>query len=52
MNDRYKKLYNGVLDQRELKKTFSYQNNIELTTGSVAFAKGNHGDNSDIPLSN
>ena len=50
MNDRYKKLYKGVFEPRELKKTFSYEHDFENTTASAALnAKSK---DSDIPLSN
>ena len=52
MNDRYKKLYKGVLDQKELKKTFSFENEIDNTTASGAFARVQNKDYSEVPLSN
>jgi hypothetical protein len=52
MNDRYKKLYKGVLDQKELKKTYSLENEIDNTTASGVYRGGKNQDYSEIPLSN
>lgn len=50
MNDRYKKLYKGVFESKELKKTFSYEHEFDNTTASVAH--NIKSKDSDIPLSN
>ena len=50
MNDRYKKLYKGVFESKELKKAFSLEHEFDNTTASAAHNLKSK--DSEIPLSN